>query len=93
MSASKTATVTLPLDTVESLRARVASGGYASESDVVREGLLALDAQDNRIELWLRTDGIARYDAWRSAPGDAMTPDELRDDMERLAADLRSRSG
>lgn len=93
MSASKTATVTLPLDTVESLRARVASGGYASESDVVREGLLALDAQDNRLERWLRTDGVARYDAWQAAPDDALTPDEVRDDIERLAADLQGRSG
>ena len=68
MSAPKTATVTLPFETVERLRARVASGGYASESDVVREGLLALDAQDNRLEIWLRTDGVGRYDALRSPP-------------------------
>lgn len=93
MSAPKTATVTLPFETVENLRARVASGGYASESDVVREGLLALDAQDNRLEVWLRTDGVARYDASRSHPDDALTPDQVRDDIDRLAADLRSRSG
>lgn len=92
MSAPKTATVTLPFDTVEILRARVASGGYASEGDVVREGLLALEAQDERIEHWLRTDGVDRYDAWRSTPDDVLTPDEVRYQMDLLAANLRSRS-
>ena len=93
MSAPKTATVTLSFETVENLRARVASGGYASESDVVRESLLALDAQDNRLEVWIRTDGVARYDASRSTPDDGLPPDQVRDDIDRLATDLRSRGG
>ena len=93
MSASKTATISLPLETAEALRARVASGDYASESEVVREGLRALDAQEDRIEVWLRTEGVARDDAWRSAPDDVLTPGEVSDDLRRRAADLRSRNG
>jgi len=93
MSTSKTATISLPFETAEALRARVTSGGYASESDVVREGLRALDAQEDRVEAWLRTEGVARDDAWRSAPDDVLTPGEVSTDLRRRAADLRSRNG
>lgn len=93
MNVPKTATVALPMDTVERLRARVAAGDYASESDVVREGLLALEAQDSRLEHWLQTDGVARYDAWRSTPDEVLTSEEVRSSLDRLAEDLRSHSG
>jgi Arc/MetJ-type ribon-helix-helix transcriptional regulator len=48
---------------------KVKSGVDATESEVVREGLRALDAQDAAIEAWLRTEGVARFDAYRSGRG------------------------
>lgn len=93
MSTSKTATISLPIEMAQALRARVTSGEYASEGEVVSEGLRALDAQEDRIELWLRTEGVARDDAWRAAPDDVLTPDEVSDDLRRRAADLRRRKG
>lgn len=93
MSTSKTATISLPIETARALRARVASGDYASESEVVSEGLRALDAQEDRIELWLRSEGVDRDDAWRSAPDDVLTPADVSDDLRRHAAELRSRIG
>jgi putative addiction module CopG family antidote len=43
---------------------KVASGDYATESEVIREGLRALRGQDGALEQWLRTEGVARYDAY-----------------------------
>ena len=45
---------------------KVASGDYATESEVIREGLRALRTQDTALEQWLRTEGVARYDAYHS---------------------------
>jgi antitoxin ParD1/3/4 len=47
---------------------KVASGGYATESDVIREGLRALQTQEAAVEDWLRTEGVARFDAWHRKP-------------------------
>ena len=49
MSESKAVTVTLE-DMLESAEARVRSGAYSSLSEVVQEGLRALDREDE----WLR---------------------------------------
>jgi antitoxin ParD1/3/4 len=39
--------ITVPADMAERIRAKVASGAYASESEVIGEGLLALEAQES----------------------------------------------
>ena len=74
MSAPRT--ITLPEPVADALAARVASGDYASESDVIREGLLALDAQDGAIEAWVVREGAARFDAYEADPGRARPADE-----------------
>ena len=50
-----------------------------------------LDAREGAIERWLRTVGVARDDAWRSAPDDVLTPREVSEDLRRRAAELRRR--
>lgn len=53
---------------------KVASGDYATESEVIREGLRALRSQDSALENWLRTEGMAGYDAYhRSGKGQPAT--------------------
>ncbi len=89
MGVSKSAIIQLPTQTAEDLKARVASGGYASEDEVIREGLRALDAQEDRVERWLRTEGLARDKAWKAAPGAVMTPEEVRRDLDLRASALR----
>lgn len=56
--------VTLPAELVDLVRDKIASGAYASESEVVSAGLRALQAHDAVLEEWLRTEGVARYDAY-----------------------------
>jgi antitoxin ParD1/3/4 len=60
--------ITLPVEMADAVRERVRSGQYASESEVVRDGLRALIAQDQAVEAWLRGDVAAAYDAMRANP-------------------------
>jgi len=46
--------VTLPNEMAEQVRAKVASGEDASESEVIRDGLRPLQARDRAVEQWLR---------------------------------------
>lgn len=68
MRSTQQFSVTLPNEMAAQIRAKVASGEYASESEVIREGLRALQARDKAIEDWLRTNVAAAYDAVKAAP-------------------------
>lgn len=64
-------------------RDRVRSGAYASESEVIRDGLRALFVRDEAVESWLREEVSAAYDALVTDPKDVATADDIR---ARLAA-------
>jgi putative addiction module CopG family antidote len=60
------------------VRAKVASGEYASESEVIREGLRALNARERAMDDWLRQQAAPAYDAYRADPSRGLTLDEVR---------------
>lgn len=66
----------------EAVRAKVASGEYATESEVIRDGLRTLLGRDQAVEAWLRTEVAAAYDSLKKAPGRAVTAAKVR---KRLA--------
>lgn len=68
MRATQSLSITLPHEMAQMVKDKVASGAYASESEVIREGLRALQAQELALEEWLRTEGVARYDAYHRGP-------------------------
>lgn len=70
------------------VRNKVASGEYASESEVVRDGLRALQARDRALEAWLRTEVTAAYDEAKANPSALASGAEVR---AKLAA-LRKRA-
>ncbi len=78
MRTTKQMSVTLPLEMADMVRARVESGEYASESEVIREGLRALAARDRAVEAWLRDEVVPAYDRLAADPSRALTPDEAR---------------
>ncbi|MCO5221390.1 MAG: type II toxin-antitoxin system ParD family antitoxin [Thermomicrobiales bacterium] len=78
MRTTKQLSITLPNNMAEALKERVASGVYASESEVVRDGLRALFAREEAIETWLRTEVAAAYDELRADPSQAISSDEMR---------------
>ncbi len=68
MRKTQSLSVTLPLEMARVVRDKVTSGAYASESEVIREGLRALSEREAALEDWLRTEGVARYDAFKRNP-------------------------
>jgi antitoxin ParD1/3/4 len=78
--------ITLPNEMAEAVRAKVASGEYATESEVIRDGLRALMGRDQAVEAWLRTKVTAAYDALKTTPGRAVTAAKVR---QRLAESQR----
>ena len=62
MRTTQQLSVTLPKEMAQMVRNKVASGQYASESEVVRDGLRALQARERALEAWLRTEVVAAYD-------------------------------
>ncbi|KAB8318817.1 type II toxin-antitoxin system ParD family antitoxin [Tolypothrix campylonemoides VB511288] len=55
-------TITLPHDMMEMVKAKVTSGEYATESEVIRDGLRILQARDAAVEKWLQEEVINSYD-------------------------------
>ena len=75
--------VTLPHVMADAVRARVASGRYASESEVIREGLRALAEQERAVEAWLRGPVAEAYDAVDDGSAELLTAEELRASLDR----------
>jgi antitoxin ParD1/3/4 len=80
--------VTLPHDMAAMVKAKVASGEYATESEVIRDGLRALLARDSAIENWLRGEVAKSYDEFAADPSIGIPADEV---MARLRAAYRER--
>jgi putative addiction module CopG family antidote len=55
--------ITLPADMAETIEAKVASGEYATESEVIRDRLRVLIARDRAVEHWLRDQVAPASDA------------------------------
>lgn len=70
--------ITLPVDLSNAVRERVRSGQYASESEVVRDGLRALIARDQAIEAWLQSEVASAYDAMQANPEDVIEAADVR---------------
>jgi antitoxin ParD1/3/4 len=78
MRTTRQLSITLPNDMADALRERVRAGEYASESEVVREGLRALWARDQAVEAWLRGEVADAYDNLVVDPSRGISADELR---------------
>jgi putative addiction module CopG family antidote len=70
--------VTLPRAMAEAVRAKVASGEYATESEVAVAGLRLLLDRESAFDDWLRTDVAAAYDKLKSDPSRAVGADVVR---------------
>jgi len=86
MRTTKQLSITLPTNMAEALKERVTSGAYASESEVVRDGLRALFAREEAVETWLRTEVVASYDELRADPSRAISAAEMRAHLAELHA-------
>ena len=84
MRTTQQLSITLPNDMANVVKSKVQAGEYASESEVIRDGLRALMARDRAVENWLHDQVGPAYDALKADPSRAITVDQLR---TRLAAE------
>ena len=89
MRTTQQLSITLTNDMAELVKTKVRSGEYASESEVIRDGLRALMARDRAVESWLHQQVAPAHDALRADPSRAVTADQVR---ARLAAE-RAKAG
>lgn len=73
MRTTQSLSITLP---IEMVKAKVASGEYATESEVIRDGLRTLAARDAAVERWLRDEVAPAYDAHKAKPARAVPLNE-----------------
>jgi putative addiction module CopG family antidote len=78
MRTTQQLSITLPNEMAAQVRARVASGEYASESEVIRDGLRALSDRERALEKWLRTEVVATLDALEADPSRGRTLEQVR---------------
>ena len=93
MRTTQQMSITLPLEMAKIVREKVANGGYASESEVIRDGLRALQERDAAVERWLREDVAPTYDAHKANPEEAIPLAEVaaRLDAFMNAAEQKAR--
>lgn len=91
MRTTRQLSVTLPNEMAALVRAKVASGEYASESEVIREGLRALSARERALDDWLRQQALPAYDAYRADPSRGIALEDVRKTIGRRRAEGRAK--
>ncbi len=89
MRSTRQLSITLPVEMAEMVKEKVASGDYASESEVIRDGLRALKERNEAVESWLRREVAEAYDEYIADPSSAIP---LDDAFDRVIDELRGRT-
>lgn len=84
MRTTQQLSITLPTEMAGLVKSKVACGEYATESEVIRDGLRVLMARDRAMENWLQHQVGPAYDALKTDPAGALTTGQVR---ARLAAE------
>jgi antitoxin ParD1/3/4 len=84
--------ITLTREMADMVRAKVGSGEYASESEVIRDGLRALQARDQALDSWLRNQVAATYDAMKTNPSRALSTESVRNSLAAARKSTRKAS-
>ena len=69
--------VTLPDEMLALVKDKVASGEYASESEVISEGLRSLQDRDEEVSDWMLEQAHIAYDAYKEDPTRGAPVDEV----------------
>jgi len=89
MRSTQQMSITVPLEMAALVKAKVAAGEYATESEVIRDGLGVLLARDRAMADGLRDQVIPAAAALTAAPGRALPAEQVR---EHLAANRQRKS-
>jgi len=89
MRSTRQLSITLPERMASMVRAKVASGEYATESEVIRDGLRALQARDRAVEYWLREQVVPAYDALKADPARSIAIVDVRKTLPKARRGAR----
>ncbi len=67
---------------IEFIRGKVRNGEYASESDVIHEGLMALKEESEERERWEREVLLPAHDRLMAEPSSAIPIDQVERNLE-----------
>lgn len=70
--------ITLPNEMAEAVKAKVAAGEYATESEVIHDGLRVLLARDRAVDKWLLEQVVPAYDALKADSSRAVSVNKVR---------------
>src|ERR1700704_2798102 len=87
MSSAEKRTFSLPVEQASYIDSLVASGTYASASEVVRAGLRALQERDAAVERWLREEVVPVYDAMQADPARGIPAGEVMESIRTRHAE------
>lgn len=92
MSKVQKRTISLPAEHAAYLDEMVASGSYASASEVVRAGLRALQERDAAVERWLQDEVAPVFDAMKADPAKGLNVETVFDQVrDHHAAKLKGK--
>jgi antitoxin ParD1/3/4 len=86
MAAAEKRTFSLPSEQALYIDNLVATGTYATSSEVIRAGLRALQERDAAVERWLREEVVPIAAALQADPGLAVPADQVFDEIRALHA-------
>jgi antitoxin ParD1/3/4 len=89
MRTTQPLTITLPHEMAQMVKSKVQSGEYASESEVIRDGLRTLALRDAAIEKWIVDDVIPTLDALEADPTRAVP---IEDAWQRIKSHMDMRA-
>ncbi|WP_371917352.1 type II toxin-antitoxin system ParD family antitoxin [Pseudomonas sp. S09G 359] len=81
MRSTQQMSITLPIEMAAWVKAKVAAGEYATESEVIRDGLRALLARDRAMDDWLRDEVMPVAASLEIDPGRALSAEQVREHM------------
>ncbi len=85
MRTTQSLSITLPHDMAQMVKAKVASGEYATESEVILDGLRSLAARDAAVDTWLREEVAATFDRVMADPiGNTLSADDAHARLQSL---------
>ena len=90
MRSTQQFSITLPNEMAAVVKAKVAAGEYATESEVIRDGLRTLLARDRAMDAWLREQVIPAAHALKADPSRVLSMEQVR---VHLATKRRRRAG
>jgi putative addiction module CopG family antidote len=66
----------------ELVRGKVESGEYATESEVIRDGLRALERHNRALDAWLISEAIPALTAMKADPSKGRTGEQVRGSLD-----------